>query len=269
MSDKTVKQLKFELKELGVKGISKLKKADLIELLEKHGKINKRGTRRLDFTRGKNLKKTDKNEEILNIKPLKNNKDMDVILDKLLGYTRTNLSEIKSGDKVWIRYFVWNKDTKQYDFKSGGFLLTNKKNDNFTTFINPSSRFSWSVPRQVNGVDTIYFKSPDKSLKRYKFHPKVKSFFDLENIKSKRNMGYVYLNPQTGELKFFDNILFMASEIGSEIGIRNALRSKRNIYNKHFISRMFFDDFKELKEELKRNPLEKPDFRVPDLSFLN
>ena len=250
-----IKELKQQVKELGGKGFSKMKKEELLEYIEKLKKVQKKGLNRLDYTKAnkttdtaKKLKKTEKNKEIL--EKQRTLLVDDDILEKLKGYENLLVDQIKPGNNKWIRYFIWNPKSQKYDFKSGGFALTNKKTDPFITLFNRSQNFSWSVQKEVEGVKTVFFESGEKG----KQNDNVKEIIDkyFNNTETpKRGSGFIRLDTIDYSVVHSSDIESLAEAVeGSVIGLRKMLREKRNKFKKFYITRGDKEKTEKIKEVL-------------------
>ena len=271
---KSVKDLKQELKDMGVKGYSKMKKGELILLLEKSKKIEKKNLKRIQYTKQgksssvpKNLKRNNEiNDEIFS-KPSTNFTKQE-IKDKLVGYSVRDIDDIRSGSKLWVRYLVYKNN--KYMFRTGGFVMTNGKSDEFVTLINVSQNYSFSVPKTSDGHKTIFFES---SKRGQNFTKKTKEFleqhFDNENKESKKTFLYTVILPDFTEmshLKSKSNVLDITG--GSDAGLSKALRIKNNQYKKHFITRTEKGDTKKIDKDfgsLSGNIFTDIDNKVEDI----
>ena len=265
-STMNVKELKSAAKLAGLTGYSKLKKINLIEELLKNDTVVKKGLNRMDFTRPKkgggklkNMKKTDNNKEILS-KGHKSFNNVEII-EKFNGYNEVDTADVRPGNNGWYRYFIYNKKTNKYEFKSGGFVLTNKSADKFISMFNRSQNYSWSVQKEVSGKPTIFFRNGSKVNFSSEFNNVLNTQFN-NKLPVKGRLGFIVLNKNDNYKPVYYNRInnIVVDTDGSEIGIRKALREKRNLYKGFYITRGDRGKFDKINELLENvDPEEEVD----------
>lgn len=252
----SLKELKAQAKEMGLKGYSKLRKDALVEFIEKEQKIKKKKLKRIQYTRArkgaekkKNLKKNSEvNKTIFDIPSVSHTEQQ--ILDKLKHYVEIDVNDVNPGDKLWYRYFIYNPDKKKYEFKSGGFALTNRKSDKFLTLANISQGFSWSVQKVVDGNPTIFFKLDKTSQLNTDMKDFLETYFDNKDKTFSRTQQYIAVSTDFKEFHNSSDLQSLLAQTGgSEIGIRKAFREKRNKFKKFYITRGSKEDVKDMKED--------------------